>query len=155
MGHPFTVRLAAESDSDVVLRLLAEYLEEMKEYPLSPEPGSAQASAIAEVIRRGLFRGDPIVLATSTEDFEPIGCSWWTWVPTSPQTDLSALGTYVVRKWRKRGVARELRALAEKEAKERGYSKIVGTLHIHNPVGIASLTMHGWKSAYFVVTKEI
>lgn len=148
----FTVRLAAETDKEAVLALLGRYLEEMRGYPLTPQAGSEQQLAIETAIKRGLFRGDPIVLAFAQE--RPVGCSWWAWLPGTPKNDLAALGTYVEPSFRKRGVAKAMRALAEGEAKAQGFKRIVGSVHPGNVAGTGSLS-DDWRPAYIVVVKEL
>jgi len=134
--------------------MLPAYLAEMGGYPFSPPATQESVDRIKTILLERAEAGDPVLMALTLAG-SPMGMLMWYHDPLYDKETLAAMGTYVVPMHRGKRVASMLRAEGCRIARERGYKRIVGTVHPENKVGIQSVLTGGWDVAYHAVVKEL
>lgn len=138
------VRLAQPDDLRELWTLCEMFLESQKEYG-APD----QRKILALAVKWGIQHGEAIVVAK--DEVGLIGFCAWTGFPDCAEGEVVALGTYVVPTARHRGVSNEMRELALRHCREKGYKFVSGSVRSGNTAGVQSVTSSGGHIVGFLV----
>lgn len=144
-----TIRLATLADLPVLARLVEYAADELAEKFDTPRMGAG----VTACIKHGLDTHQAVVVAE--QQGEVIGWCARVSLPGLPEGQVEGLGTWVAEKYRRDGVAREMREFADEQARIRGAKFVTGIATKGNIAGIESCLAEGYKIAGFLMRKEL
>lgn len=133
------IRLATESDLPTLKKLVAFASEE-----LAAKCGTARMdNVVYGLIERGVHDGEAVVVAEDSTNI--IGWCARVSRPELPHGEVQGVGTWVFQPYRREKVARDMRRLADRHAKQLGARYVIGVASIKNDAGIKSVLAEGYE----------
>ena len=135
-------------DRDALIWMIWDFLNVSVERGGDVLPTERNVARMLDNGMRWATAGRPCLVATVDGCGTPVGYVEWGWDEPSPfdvrWRTCFAFGTYVMPRFRGHGVARLLRERARAMCDAAGIERIVGPVHLTNPVALADLAWHGW-----------
>jgi GNAT superfamily N-acetyltransferase len=146
------IRPWAAQDELALLHMVTHCLEINYDAGADMQPTLRNAQVLVKLGMLAATRGEPCLVADAggIDCPGPIGYTLWCSLPNPLDLDyrgrvIYGLGTYVMPPFQNTGVSRRLRNGAESEARQLGFTKVVGVAY--HSVGLKSVLSRGYRVA--------